>query len=92
MFKPFPQVFMVLCLVLLAKFLYGTSLHGSLHLICSIHNTVIPSHTLPSIPKVLNCDPNINKIPGVTVKAIPWFFVRSTLRQKKQLSMKLEFL
>ena len=93
MFKPFPQVFMVLCLALLAKFSYGTALHSSLpHLICSIYNTVIPSHTLPSIPKALKCDPKINKIPGVTVRAIPWFFIRSTLRQKKQLSMKLEFL
>jgi len=86
MFKPFPQVFMVLCLVLLAKFLYGAVLHGSLHLICSIYSTAIPSDTLPSIPKAMNSDRHINKMPGVTVRAIPWFFVRSMLRQKKQLS------
>ena len=83
MFKPFPQVYMVLCLVLLAKFSHSTSLHGSLpHLICSIYNTAIPSDTLPSIPKAMNCDPHINKIPGVTVRAIPWSLVRSPLRQK----------
>jgi len=92
MIKPFLQVFMVLCLVLLAKFSYG-ALHSSLpNLICSIYNTAIPSDTLPSSPKALKCDPHINKIPGVNVRAIPWFVVRSTLRQKKQLSMKLEFL
>jgi len=119
MLKPFPQVFLALCLVLLAKCSYGTSQFASSPYLLSFHMThcqvslkhhhmthcqvALKHHHMTHCQVALkhhhmtHCQVSlkhhhINKTPGVTVRAIPWFFVRSMLRPKKQLSIKLEFL